>query len=181
MAGAAERMKRMRARRRASGLREIRMSLPDALSEAIVSNTAITVAALDETAKSDSLSWAGPALGLATRLLRSAMKRGDIVAVASPDNPTELRPAVIIQSDAFPAAHASVLICPMTVDIGEASNFRVLLQPSNSHGLARPHHIMADRVITVRRERIAQTLGRLSRVEITRLNNALAFCVGLAD
>jgi mRNA interferase MazF len=181
MANAAERMKRMRARRRASGLREIRLSVPDALSADVVCNTAAQVAALNEIDGSESLSWAGSAFGLASRLLRSAMKRGDIVAVASPENPAELRPAVIIQSDAFPAAHASVLICPMTADVGDAPSFRILLRPSESHRLARPYDVMADRVVAVRRERIAQPLGRLSREDMGRLNSALAFCAGLAD
>jgi len=181
MAGAAERMKKMRARRRASGIREIRLSLPDALSHDVVMKTASQVAALNEPETGDSLSWAGPALGLASRLLRSAMRRGDIVAVASPANPLELRPAVIVQSDSFPAAHASVLICPLTPDVSEASYFRVSLKPTGSNGLARPVDIMADRVLAVRRERIAQTLGRLGRDEISRLNNAVAFAMGLAD
>jgi mRNA interferase MazF len=174
-------MKRMRARRRAIGLREIRISAPDALSQHVVSNTETQVAALNETDGGESLAWAGPALGLASRLLRSAMRRSDIVAVASPENPIELRPAVIVQSDAFPAAHASVLICPMTADVGVAPNFRVPLQPTESNGLVRPYDIMADRVMAVRRERIAHTLGRLSRDEINRLNSALAFATGLAD
>jgi mRNA interferase MazF len=181
MAGAAERMKRMRERRRASGLREIRLSIPDALSPAVQLDTATQVLALNETDGGESLSWAGPALGLASRLLRSAMRRGDIVAVASPDSPVQLRPAVIVQSDAFPAAHASVLICPMTPDVGEAPNFRLRLRPTETNGLAGPFDIMADRVMAVRRERIAQTLGRLSHDQIIRLNSALAFAMGLAD
>jgi hypothetical protein len=40
---------------------------------------------------------------------------------------------------------------------------------------------MADRVMAVRRERIARTLGRISGEEISRLNSALAFSTGLAD
>jgi mRNA interferase MazF len=181
MAGAAERMKNMRARRRASGLREIRISTPDALSHDVSSKTACQVAALNELDGGESLLWAGPALGLASRLLRSAMRRGDVVAVASTENPPRLRPAVIVQSDAFPAAHASVLICPMTSEIGEAPNFRVPLRPTESNGLPGPFDIMADRVLAVRRERIAQTLGRLGRDDIHRLNSALAFSTGLAD
>jgi mRNA interferase MazF len=181
MSGAAERMKRMRARRRASGRREIRLSVPNAQLKDVLRDTEDQVAALNETDVGEPLSWAGPALELANRLLRSAMRRGDIVAVASPDNPIELRPAVIVQSDAFPAAHPSVLICPLTPDVGEAPNFRVRLRPSNANGLANPSDIMADRVMAVRRERIARTLGRISGEEISRLNSALAFSTGLAD
>jgi len=40
---------------------------------------------------------------------------------------------------------------------------------------------MADKPVTVRRERIGQRIGRLGAAEIARLNVALAFVMGLAD
>jgi len=41
--------------------------------------------------------------------------------------------------------------------------------------------IMADKPVTVRRERIGQQIGRLGAVDMARLNSALAFVMGLAD
>jgi mRNA interferase MazF len=40
---------------------------------------------------------------------------------------------------------------------------------------------MADKPITVRRERIGRQVGRLTDTDIGRLNIALAFVMGLAD
>ena len=40
---------------------------------------------------------------------------------------------------------------------------------------------MADKPVTVRRERIGQSIGRLGEGDIGRLNAALAFAMGLAD
>jgi mRNA interferase MazF len=40
---------------------------------------------------------------------------------------------------------------------------------------------MADKPLTVRRERVGQTIGRLSANDVRRLNAALAFVMGLAD
>jgi mRNA interferase MazF len=40
---------------------------------------------------------------------------------------------------------------------------------------------MADKPVTVRRDRIGQTIGRLSAAEIGRLKIAIAFVTGLAD
>jgi mRNA interferase MazF len=40
---------------------------------------------------------------------------------------------------------------------------------------------MADKPVTVRRQRIRQTIGRLESTDIGRLNMALAFVMGLAD
>jgi mRNA interferase MazF len=40
---------------------------------------------------------------------------------------------------------------------------------------------MADKPVTVRRERIRQTIGRLGNRDMARLGIALAFVLGLAD
>jgi mRNA interferase MazF len=40
---------------------------------------------------------------------------------------------------------------------------------------------MADKPVTVRRERIGQSIGHLDGEDIGRLNVALAFVMGLAD
>ncbi|HXZ15437.1 MAG TPA: type II toxin-antitoxin system PemK/MazF family toxin, partial [Roseiarcus sp.] len=35
------------------------------------------------------------------------------------------RPAVVVQIDAFPETHSSVVICQMTSDVADAPHFRV--------------------------------------------------------
>jgi len=40
---------------------------------------------------------------------------------------------------------------------------------------------MADKPVTIRRERIGHRIGRLEVKDIVRLNIALAFVIGLAD
>jgi len=42
------------------------------------------------------------------------MRRGDVVTVATAGDYGKKRPAVIVQSDAFPESHVSVIICQMT-------------------------------------------------------------------
>ena len=44
------------------------------------------------------------------------MKRGDVVTVAAAGDYGKPRPAVVVQTDALPAAHASVVVCQMTSD-----------------------------------------------------------------
>jgi mRNA interferase MazF len=109
------------------------------------------------------------------------MKRGDVVAVAASGDYGKPRPAVIVQSDAFPSSHASVIICQMTTELTEAADFRVTVEPSVSNGLRQRSQIMADKPVTVRRERIGKRIGRLDDKDAARLNVALAFCMGLAD
>ncbi len=57
MAEPAERMKLMRARRRRQGLRELRLVVPDARSEAVRKRIAAQVAKLNPDSERDALLW----------------------------------------------------------------------------------------------------------------------------
>ena len=109
------------------------------------------------------------------------MKRGDVVVVAAAGDYGKPRPAVIVQTDAFPEAHASVVICQMTSEIVDAPDFRITIDPVPENGLRARSQIMADNPVTFRRERIGQSIGRLAEGDIRRLNVAIAFVMGLAD
>jgi mRNA interferase MazF len=106
--------------------------------------------------------------------------RGDLVIVAAPGDYGKPRPAVIVQSNAIPESHASVVICPMTSAIVEA-DFRITIEPGAETGLRVRSQVMADKPVTIRRERIGQRIGRLGPTDMARLNVALAFVMGLAD
>lgn len=108
------------------------------------------------------------------------MSRGDLVIVAAPGDYGKPRPAVIIQSNAIPDTHASVVICQMTSDLAEA-DFRVTIEPGPQTGLRVRSQVMADKPVTIRRERIGERVGRLGAADMARLNVALAFVMGLAD
>jgi mRNA interferase MazF len=109
------------------------------------------------------------------------MTRGDVVTVAAAGDYGKPRPAVVVQTDAFPEKHTSVVVCQMTSEVSDAPDFRVTVDPSGANGLRARSQIMADKPVTVRRERIGQTIGRLSADDVRRLNAALAFVMGLAD
>ena len=109
------------------------------------------------------------------------MKRGDVVIVAAAGDYGKPRPAVIVQTDAFPETHASVVICQMTSTIVDAPDFRVTIEASEGNGLRARSQVMADKPVTVRRERIGRPIGRLAAGDLGRLNVALAFVMGLAD
>lgn len=100
--------------------------------------------------------------------------------VAAPGDYGKPRPAVIVQSDAIPESHASIVICQMTSELAEA-DFRVTIEPGPQTGLQVRSQVMADKPVTIRRERIGQRIGRLGAADIARLNVALALVMGLAD
>jgi len=109
------------------------------------------------------------------------MKRGDVVIVAAAGDYGKPRPAVIVETDAFPETHASVVVCQMTSEIVEAPDFRVTIEPNEENGLRARSQVMVDKPVTVGRTRVGQPIGRLGDREIGRLNVALAFVMGLAD
>jgi mRNA interferase MazF len=109
------------------------------------------------------------------------MQRGDVVTVAAAGDYGKPRPAVIVQTDAFPNNHASVVVCQLTSELVEAADFRVTIEPKPENGLRLKSQAMADKPVTVRRERIGQKIGRLGNRDMARLGIALAFAFGLAD
>ena len=56
------------------------------------------------------------------------MSRGDVVIVTTPGDYGKPRPAIIVQSNAIPESHASIVICPMTSELAEA-DFRITIEP----------------------------------------------------
>ena len=109
------------------------------------------------------------------------MRRGDVVTVAATGDYGKPRPAVIVQTDALPEAHASVVVCQMTSDCSDEPDFRVTIDPSERNGLRVKSQVMADKPVTIRRERIGRQVGHLDAKDMARLNIALAFVMGLAD
>jgi mRNA interferase MazF len=109
------------------------------------------------------------------------MRRGDVVTVVVTGDFGKPRPAVIVHTDALPAEHASVVVCQMTSEFSDASDFRVTVDPTELNGLRVRSQVMADKPVTIRRERVGRRIGHLEGPDIARLNIALAFVMGLAD
>jgi mRNA interferase MazF len=106
------------------------------------------------------------------------MRRGDLVTVAATGDYGKPRLAVIVQADAFPESHASVVVCQLTSELADASDFRVTIDPRPENGLRLTSRVMADKPVTIRRERIGL---KISNQDMGRLSAALAFVLGLAD
>ncbi|HKR46988.1 MAG TPA: type II toxin-antitoxin system PemK/MazF family toxin [Paraburkholderia sp.] len=109
------------------------------------------------------------------------MRRGDVVTVAATGDYGKPRPAVVVQTDALPIEHASVVVCQMTSDCSDAPDFRVTIEPSEKNGLRVRSQVMADKPVSIRRERVGRKIGSLDDDDVVRVNIALAFIMGLAD
>src|ERR1700733_5203447 len=108
------------------------------------------------------------------------LNRGDIVTVALQGEFGKPRPAVIVQSDSFNASHATVSILPITSTIVGAPLFRITIEPSPANGLRSVSQVMADKVVSVRRERLGPRIGSLDREAMARIGRSLALWLELA-
>jgi mRNA interferase MazF len=108
------------------------------------------------------------------------LKRGDVVVVALPGDYGKPRPALIIQSDLFNETHASITVVPVTSTIVDAPLFRITVEPSRGNGLRSLSQLMIDKVTTVSRTRLTQSIGRLEDDLMVRVSRALALWVGIA-
>jgi mRNA interferase MazF len=69
----------------------------------------------------------------------------------------------------------------MTSECSDAPDFRVTIDPTDRNGLKVRSQVMADKPVTIRRGRIGRRVGYLDDKDMSRLNIALAFVMGLAD
>jgi mRNA interferase MazF len=107
------------------------------------------------------------------------MRRGDLVTVAAPGDYGKPRPALVIQSDLFDAL-PSVTLCLVTSELRDAPIFRITVNPSAENGLRRASQVQVDKVLTVARERVGATIGRLDDATLLNVNRSLAVFLGIA-
>ena len=63
------------------------------------------------------------------------------------------RPALVIQADAFDAL-ATVTVLPVTSTLVDAPLMRITIEPDARNGLSKPSQVMADKVVTIRRDKV---------------------------
>lgn len=105
-------------------------------------------------------------------------QRGDVVVCVLAGDYGKPRPAVVVQSDLFNPTHASITVCPITSEKANAPLFRLPLRAGH-HGLRQSSWIMADKITSIRRERIARKIGALDTPEVRSLDETLQRWLGL--
>lgn len=107
------------------------------------------------------------------------MKRGDVVVVALPGSLGKPRPAVIIQSDDY-SETSSVTVVPITSTVAEGPLLRITLLPNGENGLREPSQLMTEKLTTIPRSKIGQTIGTLDGPRLRQLTSHLALFLGIA-
>lgn len=107
------------------------------------------------------------------------MKRGDLVTIAVQGDFGKPRPALIIQSDQY-GEHATVTVLPVTSALVAAPLFRITVQPSPENGLHKRSQVMSDKAMTVRRDKVGATFGRIDADSMVEVERCLAVFLGIA-
>jgi len=107
------------------------------------------------------------------------MTRGDLATVAMPGDFGKPRPALVIQSDQFPAT-GTVTVLLISGTLVDAPLIRLTVQPTPENGLRKPSQIMVDKAMSVKRERLGEPFGRLEDDMMVAVNRSLALFLGFA-
>lgn len=108
-----------------------------------------------------------------------ALRRGDLIVVAAKgEYASKPHPAVVVQADAF-ASTGSLTICLLSSDEVDAALLRYVVEPSASNGLATRSWAMIDKLTAVRRDRLAEPIGRLSDIQMAEVGRLLAAFLGI--
>jgi mRNA interferase MazF len=105
--------------------------------------------------------------------------RGDLVTIAIQGDFGKPRPAVVIQSDQF-GEHPTVTVLPVTGTLVDAPLLRIKLQPTSTNGLEKPSQVMIDKAVTLRRDKLGATFGRVDKHSMLEIERCLAVFIGIA-
>ena len=89
------------------------------------------------------------------------------------------RPALVIQADHYQEL-GTVTVVPVTSTLIAAPLLRVTLQPGPGNGLQRPSQVMADKAMTVKREKAGPVFGRIDADALVDVDRCLAVFLGIA-
>ncbi len=102
------------------------------------------------------------------------------MTVALPGDYGKPRPAIVIQSNSFPATD-SILVCLSTTDRRDFPLYRLPVEPSLTNGLRDPSDIMADKIMAVVRNKVGRVIGSLEAERLAKLTLMLTALIGAAD
>jgi mRNA interferase MazF len=105
--------------------------------------------------------------------------RGDFVTVAMQGDLGKPRPALVIQSEPFNEL-ATVTVLPVTSTLIDAPLIRVTIRPSLQNNLQKPSQVMVDKIMTLKLDKVGQTIGRIDADTMVEVERCLAVFLGIA-
>ena len=88
-------------------------------------------------------------------------------------------PALVVQADPFDAL-ATVTVLPVTSTLIDAPLIRITVEPDAQNGLSKSSQVMADKVVTVKRDKVGPAFGAASQELMLAVSRALTVSLGIA-
>jgi len=107
------------------------------------------------------------------------VKRGDLVTIALAGDFGKPRPALIIQSDQFDQT-GTVTVLLVSGTLVDAPLLRTTIEPNPTNGLRKRSQVMVDKAMSVKRDKIGTTIGRLDPEAMLAVTRALAVFLAIA-
>jgi len=107
------------------------------------------------------------------------MTRGDLLTIAMQGDFGKPRPALVIQANVF-NEHVSVTVLPITSTLVAAPLLRVTFKPSAENGLLKPSQVMVDKTMTIKRDKVGASFGRIEADVLVEVERCLAVFLGIA-
>ncbi len=82
-------------------------------------------------------------------------------------------PALVIHADHF-SDSATVTVLPVTSALVAAPLLRIKVRPDAENGLREPSQVMVDKIMTVKRDKVGPTFGRLGADTLLAVERCLA-------
>jgi mRNA interferase MazF len=89
------------------------------------------------------------------------------------------RPALIIQADQFEDT-GTVTVLLLSGTLVDAPLIRPTLRPTPENGLRKPSQVMIDKAMSVKRDKLGPSFGRLDDETMLSVTRSLAVFLGLA-
>ena len=105
--------------------------------------------------------------------------RGDFVTIAMSGDFGKPRPALVIQANQFDE-HATVTVLLVSGTLVDAPLFRITVQPNELNGLRTTSQIMVDKIMTVKRDKLGPSFGRLDQDLLIEVERSMAVFLGIA-
>ncbi|WP_242097971.1 type II toxin-antitoxin system PemK/MazF family toxin [Sphingomonas sp. CROZ-RG-20F-R02-07] len=101
------------------------------------------------------------------------------MTIALPGDFGQPRPALIIQSDQFNQT-GTVTVLLVSGTLVDAPLIRPIIDPTPTNGLRKRSQIMVDKAMSVKRDKIGATIGRLDTESMLAVTRALAVFLAIA-
>ncbi|MCR5388822.1 MAG: type II toxin-antitoxin system PemK/MazF family toxin [Lachnospiraceae bacterium] len=106
------------------------------------------------------------------------MRRGEIWTLQDKNYASKARPVVIIQDDSR-NSFDSVILCLFTTFESSNIETRVLVKASPENGLYKDSYVMTDKIVTVDKSILGESIGKLSESDMKAVSDQLKVVLGL--